>query len=163
MAASPPPRPPRRSSVLGPVVDIVVLAYAATAILTTTAALVLYSRWPKQAGSAGAQAQCTPYAPPFGTKVAPPWLRKPPRKVRDVAPVYPAAAKEAGVQGVVLVEVTLGCSGKIIDARVLRSIPQLDSAALETVRQWEYQPVVDDRGVRREIVMALTVNFRLPQ
>ena len=144
-------------------VDIVVLAYAATAILTTTAALVLYSRWPKQAGSAGAQAQCTPYAPPFGTKVAPPWLRKPPRKVRDVAPAYPQAAKDAGVQGVVIVEVTIGCSGKVIGARVLRSVPQLDDAALETVRQWEYQPVVDDKGTRREIGMTATVNFRLPQ
>jgi TonB family protein len=55
--------------------------------------------------------------------------------------------------------VTLGCSGKVIDARVLRSIPELDEAALETVRQWEYQPVVDDHGTRREIVMTVTVGF----
>jgi protein TonB len=80
--------------------------------------------------------------------------------VRDVAPIYPLAAKEAGVQGVVIVEVTISCSGKAIDPKVLRSVPRLDEAALETVRQWEYEPVVDDDGVRREIVTTVTVNFR---
>jgi TonB family protein len=143
-------------------VGIVVLAYAATAILTTTAVLVLYSRWPKNAGGAGAQARCTPYSPSFGTKVPPPWLKQAPRRIRSVAPVYPPAAKEAGAQGVVILEATVGCTGKVTNARVLRSVPLLDEAALETVRQWEYQPVVDDKGVRREIVMTLTVNFTLP-
>jgi TonB family protein len=141
------------------VIVIGTLGYAAVEALTTAAILDLYHRWPpKHAGGAGGQERCTPYSQSFGTKVSPRWLKFP-RKIRHVPPVYPQAAKEAGVHGFVIVGVTLGCSGKVIDARVVRSIPELDEAALETVRQWEYQPVVDDQGTRREIGMTVTVDF----
>ena len=59
-----------------------------------------------------------------------------PRQVKDVRPVDPPAAQQARVQGMVIVEATIGAGGKIRDAVVRRSIPLLDDAALTAVRQW---------------------------
>jgi protein TonB len=85
---------------------------------------------------------------------------KPPRKTKDVNPVYPAIAQSARVQGIVIIEATIGPNGKVTDARVLRSIPLLDAAALEAVRQWEYTPTLLN-GVPVPVIMTVTVNFTL--
>src|SRR4051812_14328452 len=84
----------------------------------------------------------------------------PPAKVKDAAPAYPAIARAARVQGVVVVEATIGVNGRVRDARILRSIPLLDAAALDAVRQWEYTPTRLN-GIPVAIVMTVTVNFRL--
>ena len=84
----------------------------------------------------------------------------PPQKVRNVDPVYPEAAKQARVSGVVILEAFIGVDGDVTDVEVLRSVPQLDEAAIAAVRQWEYTPtVVND--LRVPVVMTVTVNFRL--
>ena len=85
---------------------------------------------------------------------------KPPVKVRDLAPAYPAVARAARVEGIVIVEATIGPNGKVQDARILRSIPLLDAAALDAVRQWEYTPTLLN-GTPISVVMTVTVNFRL--
>jgi protein TonB len=85
---------------------------------------------------------------------------KPPTKIKDVTPVYPPAAKSASVQGVVIIEATIGANGKVIDAKVLRSVPMLNEAALDAVRQWEYSPTLLN-GVPVPVVMTVTVNFKL--
>ena len=63
-----------------------------------------------------------------------------PKKTHDVAPVYPEAARQAGISGVVVVELTVGADGSVTAAKVLRSVPALDDAALDAVKQWRYQP-----------------------
>lgn len=83
---------------------------------------------------------------------------RPPAKVRHVDPVMPAVAAQAGVQGVVIVEVTIDEQGKVRNARILRSIPLLDQAALDAVRQWEFEPTLLN-GVPRPVVMTVTVPF----
>jgi TonB family protein len=83
-----------------------------------------------------------------------------PAKIRDVRPVYPPIAQAARVQGVVIVEVLVDRAGLVTDARVLRSIPLLDAAALDAVRQWVFQPT-HVNGEPRAAVMTLTVNFVL--
>jgi TonB family protein len=65
-----------------------------------------------------------------------------PGKIKDVVPVYPDEARAAGVQGVVVVEITVDATGRVSDARVLRSMPMLDRAALDAVKQWEFRPTV---------------------
>jgi TonB family protein len=85
---------------------------------------------------------------------------KAPTKTKDVQPVYPDEAREARVQGVVILEVTVDAAGLVGDARVLRSIPLLDAAALEAVQQWEFEPtVLSGRPV--SVIMTVTVNFAL--
>jgi TonB family protein len=84
---------------------------------------------------------------------------EPPIKMNDVKPVYPAIAQNAGVTGVVIIEATVGADGKVIDAKVLRSIPMLDQAALDAVRQWEYKPTLLN-GVAVPVIMTVTINFK---
>ena len=83
-----------------------------------------------------------------------------PKKLKDVAPVYPAIAQSAGVTGVVTIEATIGADGKVVDAVVVRSIPLLDRAALDAVRQWQYTPTLLN-GVPVPVIMTVTVNFTL--
>ena len=83
---------------------------------------------------------------------------KPPRKIRDVKPVYPPVAREAGVAGVVIIEVKIGTDGRVEEGHVLRSIPLLDQAALDAVRQWEFEPTLMN-GAPVPIMMTVTVNF----
>ena len=85
---------------------------------------------------------------------------RPPRKVTDVAPVYPAIARAAGVEGVVILEAVIGEDGAVRDVRVLRSIPLLDAAAVEAVRQWRFTPTLLN-GEPVPVVMTITVAFRL--
>ncbi|MGE3178826.1 MAG: energy transducer TonB [Vicinamibacterales bacterium] len=85
---------------------------------------------------------------------------RPPTKVKDVTPVYPAIALATRTQGIVIIEATLDVNGRVVDARVLRSIPLLDAAAVEAVRQWEYTPTRLN-GVPVPVVMTVTVNFAL--
>jgi len=83
-----------------------------------------------------------------------------PTKVHTVTPVYPQIAISARVQGVVVIEATIGTDGRIQDTKVLRSIPLLDQAALEAVRQWEYTPTRLN-GEPVPVIMTVTVNFTL--
>jgi TonB family protein len=85
---------------------------------------------------------------------------KPPTKLKDVSPVYPAAAVAARVQGIVIVEATIGVNGRVIETRVLRSIPLLDDAAVAAVGQWEYTPTLLN-GVPVPVLLTVTVNFQL--
>jgi TonB family protein len=85
---------------------------------------------------------------------------KSPLKIRDVRPVYPPIAREAGVSGVVIIEAKIGADGSIEDARVLRSIPLLDEAALDAVKQWRFVPTLLN-GKPVPIIMTMTVNFAL--
>ena len=83
-----------------------------------------------------------------------------PQKVREVAPVYPTFAQAARVQGIVIIEATIGADGRVENARILRSVPLLDEAALEAVRQWEYTPSLLN-GVPVPVIMTVTVTFTL--
>jgi TonB family protein len=83
-----------------------------------------------------------------------------PLKTQSANAVYPPTAQAAGVQGVVILEITIGTDGAVSDARVLRSIPLLDQAALDAVRQWRYEPTLLN-GVPVPVIMTATVNFAL--
>jgi protein TonB len=83
-----------------------------------------------------------------------------PTKIKEARPVYPAIAQSARVQGVVIIEATIGPDGRVQDAKVLRSIPLLDAAAIDAVKQWVYTPTTLN-GVPVPVIMTVTVNFTL--
>ena len=83
-----------------------------------------------------------------------------PQKTRDVRPAYPPIAQAARVEGIVIIEATIGADGQVVDTRVLRSIPLLDQAALEAVQQWHYTPTTLN-GVPVPVIMTVTVQFVL--
>jgi TonB family protein len=83
-----------------------------------------------------------------------------PAKVKDAKPVYPPIAQSARVQGVVILEALIDESGNIANARVMRSIPLLDTAAMEAVSRWQFTPTeLNGRAVA--VIMTVTVNFTL--
>src|SRR5258705_9711514 len=85
---------------------------------------------------------------------------KPPRKVADVAPVYPPFARAARVEGIVILEAVIAEDGSVRDVRVLRSQALLDEAAIEAVRQWRFTPTLLN-GQPVPVVMTITVAFKL--
>jgi TonB family protein len=83
-----------------------------------------------------------------------------PERITNVAPDYPLVAKNGHVQGDVDVEVIIGTSGNVENARVVKSIPQLDRAALDAVKRWRYKPTVVN-GVAVSIRTRVRVSFAL--
>jgi TonB family protein len=85
---------------------------------------------------------------------------KPPKLIKKVEPLYPAIAKESHVEGVVILEATTDIYGRIVNTRILRSIPLLDQAAVDAVKQWIYEPMIID-GEPRGIIFTVTCTFKL--
>lgn len=85
---------------------------------------------------------------------------KEPKKIKDVKPVYPEDAKNAGIQGIVILETVIGTDGTVQEAKILRPVPQLDKAALDAVMQWRYTPTLLN-GEPVEVIMTVTVTFTL--
>ena len=84
----------------------------------------------------------------------------PPQLIRQIDPEYPAVAHAARVQGIVILEVTIDETGKVVDVQILRSIPLLDEAAIAAVKQRLYEPYLIN-GVPTKIIATVTVNFTL--
>lgn len=83
-----------------------------------------------------------------------------PTKIKDVRPVYPEEARDAGISGLVILEAVIDREGRVRETRVVRSVPGLDEAAEQAVGQWEYTPTLLG-GQAVEVIMTVTVNFRL--
>jgi protein TonB len=67
---------------------------------------------------------------------------RPPRPIRITKPVYPQDAFVKKIEGIVLLEILIDRDGRVVRARVLHSVPLLDAAALEAVRQWVFAPAI---------------------
>jgi protein TonB len=85
---------------------------------------------------------------------------RPPAPLRMTRPVYPEQAFIKKVEGTVELRILIDCDGYVVDARVVRSIPLLDAAAIETVRQWRFRPAY--RGGRPVAALARApITFRI--
>ena len=85
---------------------------------------------------------------------------KPPTKIKDVRPIDPQIAQANRVQGLVIIEATISADGKVTNARILKSVPLLDQAALDAVLQWRFTtPRLN--GVPIPVLMTVSVDFRL--
>ncbi|MHC4178614.1 MAG: energy transducer TonB, partial [Planctomycetota bacterium] len=85
-----------------------------------------------------------------------------PRATRQVVPEYPALAREAGIEGVVHIEVVVGADGKVEGARVVRSdvTSAMEQAAVAAARQCRFEPARQaGRPVRARVVIPF--QFRL--
>jgi TonB family protein len=84
-----------------------------------------------------------------------------PRKLRHVEPATPPLAQSARLSGVVILEITIGTDGGVSNVRVLRSIPLLDQAAIDAVRQWQFEPTMLN-GQAVPVIMTAPVSFGPP-
>jgi protein TonB len=84
----------------------------------------------------------------------------PPRLIKQTRPVYPQDAFIKKIEGVVEVEILIDANGRVARARVMRSVPLLDQAAIETVKQWVFSPAI--KGGRPVPTTAIApVTFRI--
>ncbi len=76
-------------------------------------------------------------------------------------PIYPEAARRARIQGVVVLECTIGKAGKVTRVIVLRGLPLgLTESAESAVRKWTFKPSTLN-GKPVEVLYILTVRFNL--
>ncbi len=85
-----------------------------------------------------------------------------PRKLRHVEPQYPDLARQARVEGLVVLECEISPEGRVTRADVLRGAPLLDEAAREAVLQWAYEPTLL-AGQPVPLLMTVTVAFSLSE
>ena len=81
-----------------------------------------------------------------------------PKRIKKVDPIYPEKAKKEGIEGVVILETTTDIYGRVVKVKILRSIPALNQAAVDAVKQWVYEPAIID-GKPRGVVFTVTVRF----
>ena len=83
-----------------------------------------------------------------------------PALLTRVNPDYPPLAVHAQVEGVVILEAVVDREGRVEDVQVIRSLPLLDKAAIDAVRQWRYAPLLLN-GVPERFILTVTVQFKL--
>jgi len=84
----------------------------------------------------------------------------PPRKIRNVEPVYPDLAKASRVSALLILEAEVDTRGYVRAVKVLRGHPLFDEAAIEAVKQWRYQPLLLN-GEPTGFILTVTLNFNL--
>jgi TonB family protein len=77
-----------------------------------------------------------------------------------VDPVYPALAKQSGIEGAVVLEAVVNKSGQVADLRVISGNTLLVGAAIRAVQQWRYRPY-SLNGEIIKVPIRITLNFKL--
>jgi len=80
--------------------------------------------------------------------------------VRRVNPTYPPLARQARIQGVVVLQAQISKSGDIENLQLISGHPMLAPAAIEAVKQWKYKPYLLN-GEPVEVDTQVQVNFTL--
>jgi TonB family protein len=78
-----------------------------------------------------------------------------------VDPVYPDAAREAGTQGLVVLDAVIATDGTVKGLRAVAGPAMLSQAALDAVQSWKYAPY-RVQGSPVEVETTVSVDFRLP-
>lgn len=166
---TPPPTPPKKLAELKPIENPNAAPLSAPDKITPESATIPEPFETPGPGVVGGDEHIDRVLAPPPVAAPPPEPQKPvpvggtirrPVKVGGNDPVYPPMARAASVQGIVIIEATIGADGHVVNARILRSLPLLDQAALDAVRQWQYTPTLLN-GVPVPVIMTVTVNFTL--
>jgi protein TonB len=80
--------------------------------------------------------------------------------IRRVEPTYPPLARQARIQGTVVLVAVISKAGTIDNLRLISGHPMLVPAALDAVSQWRYRPYILNGDVI-EVETQITVNFML--
>jgi len=85
---------------------------------------------------------------------------EPPKILSKVNPAYPQDAFIKKIEGIVRVEVVIDATGSVIKAKIVRSVPPLDAAAVACVRQWRFMPA-RHHGVPVATISDIDIYFRI--
>jgi protein TonB len=80
--------------------------------------------------------------------------------IRRVNPTYPPLARQARIQGVVILQAQISKDGSIENLQLISGHPMLAPAAIEAVKQWKYKPYLLN-GEPVEVDTQVQVNFTL--
>ena len=80
--------------------------------------------------------------------------------IRKIQPNYPPLARQARIQGSVLLQAEISKDGSIENLHLISGHPMLAPAAIEAVKQWKYKPYILN-GEPVEVETQITVNFTL--
>ena len=80
--------------------------------------------------------------------------------IRKVPPTYPPLARQARIQGVVVLQAQISKEGNIENLQLISGHPMLAPAAIEAVKQWKYKPYLLN-GEPVEVDTQVQVNFTL--
>ena len=80
--------------------------------------------------------------------------------IRRVEPTYPLLARQARIQGTVMLAAVISKAGTIENLKLLSGHPMLVPAAIDAVSQWRYRPFILNGDVI-EVDTQITVNFVL--
>jgi periplasmic protein TonB len=80
--------------------------------------------------------------------------------IRKVPPTYPPLARQARIQGVVILQAQISKEGNIQNLQLISGHPMLAPAAIEAVKQWKYKPYLLN-GEPVEVDTQVQVNFTL--
>ncbi len=81
----------------------------------------------------------TPETPPYGAIAV---CDRSPEAIEKSPPLYPDFLREHGVDGTVVLGVLVDARGRGVETRVVRSVPELESAAVLAVEQWRFTPAM---------------------
>lgn len=85
----------------------------------------------------------------------------PPRLLREVRADYTDQARRAGLEGDVVLEITVQRDGTVGDIRLLQGLGGgLNDRAMQAVRQWRFAPA-QLRGTNVDVIVEVAVEFRL--
>jgi TonB family protein len=82
--------------------------------------------------------------------------------VHRVARTYPPAAKAAGIEGAVVLEITIGADGTVSEIREITGPTELIPAAVTAVKQWQYKPTMY-RGRPWQATTEVEIRFKLAE
>jgi TonB family protein len=82
------------------------------------------------------------------------------RRVKEVKPVYPDIARQAGIEGIVSMRVVINKDGAVEKVEVLSGEQALRQAAETAVRQWRYRPLIMD-GNAVPVVTIVNMKFQI--
>jgi protein TonB len=83
---------------------------------------------------------------------------RPPRMISSVLPAYPTIARQAGVQGNVVIDTVVDKTGNVASMKVVSGPPMLRQPALDALRQWKYEPSMLN-GQPVSVQMIVTIQF----
>ncbi len=94
------------------------------------------------------------------TNIKPAKYDKPPKLRTSAKLIYPDLARKMGIEGQVVMLIHIGKDGKVSETKIVRSIPELDDAAIATVKKIRFKPA-EYKGKPVAVWVRFPVNFKL--
>lgn len=141
------------------------LTPAATQSIVSTGELTSTSTNSNEITTGSAEPASAGSAPPRASTGSKSSSIVPPSILSRVAPPYPPAARQAGLEGTVILKIQIFENGRADNVSITRSSGSeaLDDAAITTIKQWRFVPAKDSNGQAIPCYTTIPISFRLQQ